>query len=70
MSIRLLLLWSLIDKVHKLVKLWSDDNLSATVALLANSSTIGCYRIVFTTTTSCKTLWINAKLGLEILHYA
>lgn len=65
-----LLFWCLTNQLHKLIKLWSDDDLGATVALLANSSTIGCYRIVFTTTTCCKTLWINAKLGLEILHYA
>ena len=48
MSIRLLLLWSLIDKVHKLVKLWSDDNLSAAVALLAYRSIVRSQWIILT----------------------
>ena len=29
------ILWSLVDQVHELVELRSDDNLSAAVALLA-----------------------------------
>ena len=68
MSIRLLFLWSLIDKVHKLVKLWSDDNLSATVALLAYRSIVRSQWIILTTTTCSKTLRIYTLMILQILN--
>ncbi len=51
-ALLLLLLGSLVDEVHKLVELRGDDNLGATIALLAHSCIVRSHRIVLTTTSS------------------
>ncbi len=53
-----IILWSLVDQVHELVELRSDDDLCTTVTHLAHLSIIGCYRVVLATTTSSHTLRI------------
>ena len=70
-NLRLLfLLWSLADEIHELVELRRDDDLSATVALLAGLCVIGSNRVVLTTTTCRQTLRIHTIVILQSLHYA
>ena len=62
--------WRLIDEVHKLVELWSNNDLSASIALLAGLCIIIGERVILTTSTSSETLRIHPILVLQTLHHA
>ena len=64
------LLGSLAYELHELIKLRRDDDLSATVALLAGLCVIGSNRVVLTTTTCRQTLRIHAIVVLQCLNHA
>ena len=66
----LLALRSLVEEVHKLVELRSDDDLGAAVALLAHLGRVACHRIILATATCRETLRVNAILVLQSLHNA
>ena len=66
----LLLFRSLVDQVHKLVELRCDDNLCATVALLAHSGIVAGDGVILATAASGKTLGVYAILVLQSLYHA
>ena len=70
MMTRCLLLWSLVYKIHKLVELRSDDNLSAAVTLLAQFCVVVCERVILATAAGSQTLRVYAILVLQLLHNA
>ena len=63
-----LVLWSLVYEIHELVKLRSDDDLSAAVLCAASISIIVSYRVVFSTTTCCEASRVHAVLVLKFLN--
>lgn len=63
-----LLLWSLVYEVHELVKLRSDDNLCAAVALLSDSSVVRCDRVILSTSASSKAFRVHSVLCLQSLY--
>ena len=65
----LLLFRSLVDEVHELIELRRDDNLSATVALLAHFRIVSGNGVELTTTTSGQTLRVDAIMVLQVLHH-
>ena len=64
----LLALRRLVDEIHKLVELRSDDNLGAAVALLAHLGVIAGHGVILSTTTGSKTLGRYTKSVLQILY--
>ena len=61
---------SLVDEIHELVELRSDDDLCAAVALLAHFRAVGCNGVVLATTTGSEAFRIYTILVLQCLHYA
>ena len=59
----------LVDEFHELVEFRRNDNLGAAVALLSNSSIIGCQWVIFTTATGSQTLRIYAIIVLQSLYH-
>ena len=61
---------SLVDKIHELVELRSDDDLRAAVALFAHFGVVRRYGIELAAASGCKALRVNAVLVDEGLHHA
>ena len=61
---------SMVDKIHELIKLRSDNNLRATVALTSKVGAVGSEGVVFTTSTGSESLRINTIVVLQCLYYA
>ena len=61
---------SLADEIHELVELRRDDNLRATVALLARSRCVVGNGVVLATATGSETLRVYAILRLQSLDDA
>ena len=59
---------SFVYKIHELVKLRSDNNLRATVALLAEFAVVCCERVVFSASSRCEAFGIDAVIVLQVLH--
>ena len=57
----------LVNQVHELVELRSDDDLRATVALLAQLGVIGGHGVILSAATSGQTLGGHTESGLKIL---
>ena len=66
---RWLLFRSLVNQVHKLVKFWSDNDLRATVTLLANLCIVGGDRVELSTSASSQSLGLYSEMVDEILDY-
>ncbi len=59
----------LVNKVHKLVKIWCDDDFCTTVALASCIGSVVGYRIVFAAASCGETGGINPEAVLKYLHH-
>lgn len=59
---------SLLDQVHELLELRSDDDLGATIALLAQLCGVVGHGIILSAPTGCKPLGCYPEAILQILH--
>ena len=60
----------LVDEVHELVELRRDDDLRASVALLAHFAVVACDGVLFASSPCREAFRVNAVLVLQCLHYA
>lgn len=67
---RIRALGSLVDKVHELVELRSDDDLGAAVALLANFCVVRRNGVELATASGSEAFRLHAVLVDERLYYA
>ena len=64
-----LFLGCFVYQLHELIEFRSDDNLGATVTLLANLGVVGGQGVVFATTASGQTLGIHTVVVLQGLYH-
>ena len=68
-TILLLTVGSLPDQIHEFIELWSDDNLRAAVALLAELRIVGGNGVILATTASRQSLGVYTIVVLQGLNH-
>ena len=59
---------SLVNQVHELVKLRSDDDLGAAVSGTSGLGVVVGNGVVLATASGCQTAWVDAVFVLELLN--